>query len=62
MQVLVTNLTRKTFKPVLSSPDFEKTFILQTDSSNYGIGEILNQTDGEDVDHLVTYFSLKLLD
>ena len=51
-----------TSTPVLSSPDFEKTFILQTDASNYGVGAVLSQTDGEGVDHPVAYFSRKLLD
>ena len=47
---------------VFSSPDFEKTFILETDASNYGVGAVLSQTDGEGVDHPVAYFSRKLLD
>ena len=51
-----------TSTPVLSSPDLEKTFIFQTDDSNYGVGAILSQTDGEGLDHPVTYFSYKLLD
>ena len=51
-----------TSTPVLSSPDFEKTFILQIDASNYGVGAVLSQTDGEGVDHPVAYFSRKLLD
>ena len=46
---------------VLSSPEFDKTFILQTDTSNYGIGAVLSQTDGEGLDYPVTYFSCKLL-
>ena len=46
---------------VLSSPDFDKTFILQTDASNYGIGAVLSQTDGEGLNYPVTYFSCKLL-
>ena len=46
--------------PVLSSPAFEKTFILQTDTSNYSVGVVLSQTDGEDLNHSVAYFSCKL--
>ena len=51
-----------TSTPVLSSQDFEKTFILQTDASNYGIGAVLSQTDRERLDHPVAYLSHKLLD
>ena len=51
-----------TSTPVLSSRDFEKTFILQTDASNYGIGAVLSQTNAEGLDHPVAYFSHKLLD
>jgi len=29
--------------PVLACPDFSRTFILQTDASDYGIGPILTQ-------------------
>ena len=51
-----------TSTPVLSSQDFEKTFILQTDASNYGIGAVLSQTDREGLDYPVAYLSHKLLD
>ena len=42
--------------PVLSSPDFEKTFILQTDVSNYEIGAVLSQTDPDGLKHPIAYF------
>ena len=51
-----------TSTPVLTSPDFERTFILQTDASNYNVGAVLSQTDAEGLDHPVAYFSCKLLD
>ena len=51
-----------TSTPVLSSPDLEKTFILQTDASNYGVGAVLSQTDGEGLSHPVAYFTHKPLD
>ena len=49
------------FTPVFSSPDFEKTFILETEASNYGVGAILSQTDGQGLDHPVVYFSVRYL-
>ena len=51
-----------TSTPVLSSPNFERTFIPQTDASNYGVGAVLSQPDAEGPDHPVVYFSHKLLD
>ena len=43
---------------VLSSPDFKKTFILQTNVSNYGVGGF----DADGLEHPMAYFSRKLLD
>ena len=51
-----------TSSPVLSSPDFEKTFIVQMDASNYGIRAVLSQTDADGLEHPIAYFSRKLLD
>ena len=48
-------------EPVISSADFSKPFILQTDASEVGVGAILSQTDDEGLDHPVAYFSRKLL-
>ena len=47
--------------PVLRSPDFSRTFILQTDASERGVGAVLSQTDDDGSDHPVAYFSRKLL-
>ena len=47
---------------MLSSPDFRKSFILETDASNYSVGAVLSQTDAEELDHQIAYFSHKLLD
>jgi len=46
---------------VLSSPDFTKGFILQTDASDIVVGAVLSQRDKEGNDHPVAYFSRKLL-
>lgn len=45
--------------PVLRSPDFAKTFFLQTDASNRGIGAVLMQEENH-VRHPVMYVSKKL--
>ncbi len=46
-------------KPILRSPDFEKSFVLQTDASELGLGAVLMQeeTGGR---HPVVYLSRKL--
>ena len=47
--------------PVLVSPDFNRPFILQTDASDRGVGAVLSQYNDAGLDHLVAYFSHKLL-
>ena len=48
-------------KPVLKSPDFDRTFILQTDASDRGIGAVLSQRQDSGVEHPVAFYSRKLL-
>ena len=47
--------------PVLASPDFTRSFILQTDASERGVGAVLSQCDGDGQEHPIAYFSRKLL-
>jgi len=47
--------------PVLHSPDFSQTFILQTDASDRGVGAVLSQIDAEGNEHPIGFFSRKLL-
>ena len=44
---------------LMRNPDFTKTLILQTDSSNVGVGAVLSQ--GSKEDKPIAYFSWKLL-
>ena len=47
--------------PILKTPNFSKSFILQTDASERGIGAVLTQKDDTGEEHPVAYFSRKLL-
>ncbi|KAL0153953.1 hypothetical protein M9458_050710 [Cirrhinus mrigala] len=47
--------------PVLSAPDFSKSFKLQVDASNNGAGAVLLQEDQACVEHPVSYFSRKFV-
>ncbi len=46
---------------VLRSPDFNRTFILQTDASNRGVGAVVSEVNDGGEDHPVGHFSRKLL-
>lgn len=46
---------------ILCSPDFEQGFVLQTNASDRGIGAVLSQTDIEDANHPVAFYSRKFL-
>ena len=48
-------------EPILRSPDFSLTFVLQTDASGRAIGAVLSQFGGDDEEHPVAYYSRKLL-
>ena len=47
--------------PILTSPDFKRPFILQTDASDRGIGAVLSQEDDAGVERPIAYYSKKLL-
>lgn len=55
-QSLKTSLTSS---PVLANPDYSKPFIIQTDASNFGIGAVLVQGEGE-AERVIAYLSQKL--
>ena len=48
--------------PVLYSPNYHKTFIVQTDSSDVGMGVVLSQMSGENEEHPIIYLSKKFSD
>ncbi|XP_066952268.1 uncharacterized protein [Macrobrachium rosenbergii] len=48
-------------EPILSSPNFNKPFVLAVDASDVGIGGVLFQRDDKGEMHPVSYFSKKLL-
>lgn len=48
-----------TDKPVLYAPDFGREFIVQTDSSDFGMGIVLSQLNDNQEEHPVLYLSKK---
>lgn len=56
------NLLKKalTTGPVLSSPDYSRTFVVQCDASDRGIGAVLSQTDDQGKERAVLFISRKL--
>ena len=47
--------------PVLKNPNFSKTFVLQTDASDRGVGAVLSQCGEDGEEHSIGYYSRKLL-
>lgn len=45
--------------PVMSCPDFEKPFVIQTDASDYGLGAVLSQ-DFSDGERVISFISRSL--
>ena len=44
-------------RPILSNPDFQKAFILQTDASDRSVGAVLSKLDGESNDQPVAFLA-----
>ncbi|GBL75380.1 Retrovirus-related Pol polyprotein from transposon 297 [Araneus ventricosus] len=53
---------RLTEIPVLHAPDYNREFILQTDTSDLGIGVVLSQRNVKGEEHLVLFLSKKFTD
>ena len=51
-----------TSDPVLKAPDYSLPFVLQTDASFSGLGAVLSQTDENNKEHPVAFWSRKTLD
>lgn len=49
-----------TTEPVLVNADFEKTFFVQCDASDKGVGGVLFQKDNEGEEHPIMYYSKKM--
>lgn len=47
-------------KPILQRPDFNKSFIVTTDASNYAIGAVLSQNNNNSIDLPICYASRTL--
>ena len=43
--------------PILAKPDFERSFILDTDTCQYAVGAVLSQIGNDGVEHPIYYHS-----
>lgn len=48
--------------PILAHPNFDNTFVLTTDSSDYAVSGVLQQRDEENILRPIAYYSKKLTD
>ena len=46
---------------VLQRPDYDRSFLVQMDASDHGMGAVLSQMDEDGCDHPVAYYSRKFL-
>ena len=46
---------------MLRSPDYDRSFLVQTNASDRGMGVVLSQMDEDGYDHPVAYYSKKFL-
>lgn len=69
MKFVITEDAKTSFKelkrklcsaPVLINPDYTKPFIVQCDASKSGVGGVLAQTNSENIERPICYFSHKL--
>lgn len=49
-----------TSQPILRPPNYAKSFMIQCDASQYGVGAVLVQLDDDEKEYVISYYSHKL--